>query len=345
MSSLRTVPTRKSRIKIAVYTASLRPLFNEMYFPIHQTATLHRSILTRSTLISANTVIPEMNNETRSVSLLTLLGEIHNAIIACLGPLGSLLLRGTCRYFRRIIPPPGLGDLLLAESDQFAAERNVYACSLCISLRHARHFIYTMTKRNKRRGGYGARNRFCINCGLKPPRGQSVYAPGTIVRTESDVFVMCQRCEQFKPTSQKTPHKGSVSCKDYWKSECEKNIRRNIRIMRHRESSEVTQSEEEAGHQRSGGYGGALYHGDQRHPRMRLICRATKLPIKWLPGLSNQAATGATYQVVGLATRVQSAKVRIANQPERWVVLFGVCMTQGHHSRFTEQGIQEFHRL
>jgi len=159
-----------------------------------------------------------MNSNSSPASFLTVPGEIQNAIVANLGPLELLLLCGTCRYFRRIIPAPGVADLLLAESDEFAAECDVYTCNFCVSLRHARHFSYPMMRRKRRRGEDRARFRFCIDCGLNPPPGRFGYGLGTIVRTDKDILVICVDCRHLKPPSHKTSHRDSVVCKDCWES-------------------------------------------------------------------------------------------------------------------------------
>jgi len=189
-----------------------------------------------------------MDNKTSPISLLTLPGEIQNAIICYLGPLGSQLLRGTCRYFRRIIPALSSYELLLAESDKHAVERNAYFCSYCVSLRHGRHFAYRMKTRNRRRGEDGARNRFCIDCGLQPPRGLYGYTAGAVVRMEKGVFVKCRSCGGFK--HQESPRESlyrkvcNVFCRECWMSSREAESMRSIEDHRREMRTKQAQREQ-----------------------------------------------------------------------------------------------------
>ncbi|KAL2015920.1 hypothetical protein VTK56DRAFT_4534 [Thermocarpiscus australiensis] len=135
--------------------------------------------------------------ETASRTLLTLPGEIQNKIIGELEPIDIPLLRATCRYFRKIIPPRSMRELLVAESSSTGMERDLYACCLCLRLRHSSHFADKMMKRHKRKLAAGSSTRFCMECGLNPAPGQHGYCPGSHITKNGVVSVICISCRRL----------------------------------------------------------------------------------------------------------------------------------------------------
>ncbi|KAK3933530.1 hypothetical protein QBC46DRAFT_401881 [Diplogelasinospora grovesii] len=154
--------------------------------------------------------------ETSSRTLLTLPGEIQNKIVGKLEPLDLLLLRATCRHFRNIIPPLNIHELLVAESSKTGMERDLYACRLCLRLRHSSHFADTMMKKGKRKLAGGGISRFCVECGLKPPPGQNGYSPGTHITRNGVVSVICIYCTCLARPSQDRDGKNTQYCTGCW---------------------------------------------------------------------------------------------------------------------------------
>ncbi len=139
-----------------------------------------------------------MDVETVSLTLLNLPGEIQNKIVGELEPFELLLLRVTCRHFRNIIPPLKMSELLVAESSTTGIERDLYACCLYLRLRQALHFADNMKKKQKRKSAGGGYSRFCVQCGLAPPKGKPGYGRGTYITKDGVVSVVCLGCIRLK---------------------------------------------------------------------------------------------------------------------------------------------------
>lgn len=157
-----------------------------------------------------------MSTETASSTLLTLPGEIQNTIVGMLEPLDRLLFRSTCRHFRSIIPPLGLRDLLLAEWSKTGWERDLFACSFCLRLRHASHFADNMLKKTKRGLPGGGINRFCLDCGLNPPPGRKGYNPGDFITRKGLVSVLCISCTRLRHPSRRKDGENTQYCAGCW---------------------------------------------------------------------------------------------------------------------------------
>ncbi|KAB5525507.1 hypothetical protein GE09DRAFT_473154 [Coniochaeta sp. 2T2.1] len=99
-----------------------------------------------------------------------------------LEPIDLLVLRTTCRHLRNIIPSLDIHDLLAAESSNTGIARDLYACRLCLRLRHSSNFADTMKKKNKQKLAGRGVTRFCMDCGLKPARSKTVMVVALISR-------------------------------------------------------------------------------------------------------------------------------------------------------------------
>ncbi|KAK4098913.1 hypothetical protein N658DRAFT_390285, partial [Parathielavia hyrcaniae] len=126
--------------------------------------------------------------------LLNLPGEIQNKALDELEPFGLLQLRATCHHFRTIVPLLGIDELVMAETNQTALERDLYACCLCLRLRHSTHFADNMMWKAKKNSEGESVNRFCIPCGLRPPPGKNGYPKGILLTRNGLWFVICRHC-------------------------------------------------------------------------------------------------------------------------------------------------------
>jgi hypothetical protein len=161
------------------------------------------------------TVDTTMDTGTASLTLLNLPGELQNKIIGELEPLDLLILRATCRHFRTIIPLD-IHVLVAAETSTVAMERNVYACCLCLRLRHSSHFADKMMKKAKRKLGGGGPNRFCTPCGLNPPPGRTGYGRGTFIMKNGVVSVLCICCGRLEHPAQHSNSNNAQYCVSCW---------------------------------------------------------------------------------------------------------------------------------
>ncbi|KFY28475.1 hypothetical protein V493_02917 [Pseudogymnoascus sp. VKM F-4281 (FW-2241)] len=126
------------------------------------------------------------------LSLLTLPTEMQDAIFTHLRFFDLHTLRLTSRDFHALIPPPTHGELLSAES----LELGFLACAGCMRLRRIAKFSPKMFKRKKTAGGIEAYNRFCFECGRRPPPGEHRYMLGARWEENGVPFVRCLRCEK-----------------------------------------------------------------------------------------------------------------------------------------------------
>ncbi|KAL2017781.1 hypothetical protein VTK56DRAFT_1699 [Thermocarpiscus australiensis] len=160
-----------------------------------------------------------MSTEMAFSTLLELPGEIHNRIIGQLEPMDLLMLRSTCRYFRNIIPPLNMDELLVAEISKIGIERNLYACCLCLRLRRAWHFADKMMKGPKRKlpeGGSSRHTRFCVECGLNPPPGHHGYTRGDFITRNGVVSVKCMFCTRLAQAAKDGSGKNTQWCTRCW---------------------------------------------------------------------------------------------------------------------------------
>jgi hypothetical protein len=157
-----------------------------------------------------------MYTDTSSCTLLALPGEIQNKIMGELEPIDLLVLRTTCRHLRNIIPRLDIHDLLTAESSNTGIARDLYACRLCLRLRHSSHFADTMKKKDKRKLAGGGVTRFCMDCGLKPAPGQNGYGRGAHITMNGAVSVICICCTRLERPSQDRHGKNTQYCTRCW---------------------------------------------------------------------------------------------------------------------------------
>ncbi|ROV93223.1 hypothetical protein VPNG_09539 [Cytospora leucostoma] len=88
-------------------------------------------------------------------------------------------LRTTCQYFRALIPPLGRVELARhAERDPLAMRRDAYACKECLRLRYSSRFDDNMLQKRRRKGGYQATDRLCLDCWMHRRPGTERYAWG-----------------------------------------------------------------------------------------------------------------------------------------------------------------------
>jgi len=160
--------------------------------------------------------VPQQHTDTGSCTLLPLPGEIQNKIMGELEPIDLLVLRATCRHLRNIIPRLDIHALLTAESSDTGIARDLYACRLCLRLRHSSHFADTMKKKDKRKLAGGGVTRFCMDCGLKPAPGQNGYGRGTYITINSAVSVICICCTRLEPPSHDRYGKNTQYCTRCW---------------------------------------------------------------------------------------------------------------------------------
>jgi hypothetical protein len=156
-----------------------------------------------------------MDNQTVTCpgTILTLPGEIQNKIISELEPMDLLLLRATCRYLRNIIPPLNMPELVIAETSSIGMELDLYACRLCLRLRHSSHFGDRMKTKEKRKLGRKKCNRFCVECGLHPQKG---YCPGDRITRNGVVSVLCMGCDKLGPPARDLEGDYTVYCTGCW---------------------------------------------------------------------------------------------------------------------------------
>ncbi|KAJ5676469.1 uncharacterized protein N7477_002102 [Penicillium maclennaniae] len=128
----------------------------------------------------------------------TLPPELHILIADFLSIYDLLALRLTCAYLRDLIPQPSHDRLLLAESADWARDRDLYTCRYCLRLRPASYFADRMLRRRRCRAGRDSGKRFCIECGLKPREGTARYGAGAQITIQGTLFVLCLSCQRFQ---------------------------------------------------------------------------------------------------------------------------------------------------
>jgi hypothetical protein len=125
--------------------------------------------------------------------LLRLPVELHLGIIDKLELHAVVNLAFTSRYFCSIIARPSHADYLAAETDNWAKERALFACSGCANFRRIEQFTDDMRKSRYTRGGVEAAARLCLKCGVN----RGVYPPGTSVVIYGKPHVLCRDCRTF----------------------------------------------------------------------------------------------------------------------------------------------------
>ena len=137
-----------------------------------------------------------------STSLATLPPELLLKIITHLRFDDRVRLRNMSRLFFAVVPTPTLIELLAIETEEWALEKRLLACSGCLQLRRSSDFSYNMLSR-----GTGKRSsmelfprdrRLCYGC-AEP--GLSIEqlklrcrGCGRIVESVDGIMGMCERC-------------------------------------------------------------------------------------------------------------------------------------------------------
>jgi hypothetical protein len=119
--------------------------------------------------------------------------ELHLSIIDKLELRENVNFGFTNRYFRSIIKTPSHSDYLAVESDEWARNRGLFACSGCSRFRRFEEFADDMKKGKCAGGGIDAETRLCLNCGVT----SGLYAPGAVVIIYGKAHVLCRLCRTF----------------------------------------------------------------------------------------------------------------------------------------------------
>jgi hypothetical protein len=125
--------------------------------------------------------------------LLRLPVELQLSIVEELELHDNINLAFTSRYFRSIIKPPSHSKYLVAEADDWARSRGLFACSGCSCFRRFEEFADDMKKGKRTRGGTEAITRLCLQCGA----ACGIYAPGVPVIIYGKPQVLCRICGTF----------------------------------------------------------------------------------------------------------------------------------------------------
>lgn len=149
-------------------------------------------------------------------SFLGLPPEIHLLIIDQLFFRDKIYLKRTCAYFYDLVPPLSHGELLDAETSDYARGRDLYACRYCLRLLPASEFADRMLRR--RRGKYGrhADRRFCVACGLKPRDAAARYGPGAHITMGNTFYVICISCNTFQRGAFDRHGRHTSECEPCW---------------------------------------------------------------------------------------------------------------------------------
>lgn len=182
------------------------------------------------------------------VSLLELPTEIHLLVIDRLFFRDKINLKLACAYFHDLIPRLSHGELLAAETSDYALKRDLYACRYCLRLLPASRFADRMLR--KRRGKYGgdADRRFCVDCGLKPRDGAARYGPGAQVTMAGDFYVICMSCRGFKKGAFDRWGRHTLECESCW-WEAKKRPQSQNAKLEHLENREMQREPASAVHQ------------------------------------------------------------------------------------------------
>lgn len=146
--------------------------------------------------------------------LMTLPGEIQNAIINLLDDFDKLVFRMTNRHFREIIPV-SVDNLLAAEQASLSRGIDLYGCYDCLCLRRAAQFSDNMRKGKRGKQGSRPSSRFCIDCGLNPRSETIRYTPGSVIIVGGKRFVRC-RCERYGIVPEDSLSKNRWVCNRCW---------------------------------------------------------------------------------------------------------------------------------
>ncbi|KAH8725769.1 hypothetical protein GQ44DRAFT_615152 [Phaeosphaeriaceae sp. PMI808] len=125
--------------------------------------------------------------------LLRLPVELHLSIIDKLAFEDNINLAFTNRYFCSIVKPPTHRDYLIAEEEDWAKNKELFACGGCARFRRFKEFADDMKKGRRSRGGINANARLCLACGVL----QGLYSPGTSVLSYGKHHMLCRLCKTF----------------------------------------------------------------------------------------------------------------------------------------------------
>jgi hypothetical protein len=137
----------------------------------------------------------------RKPTLLNLPPYIQAIIIHFLASnecLDKYALRATCRRFYAFIGPPR------PKFDRYpwGQKGSLLSCKDCLRLRNRAEFVDDMRSGDLRPGGSGARERYCIDCGLKEQFFEGKRIPArlkrrTRLKVDGVEFVVCWYCGEF----------------------------------------------------------------------------------------------------------------------------------------------------
>ncbi|KAH7067500.1 hypothetical protein BKA63DRAFT_118644 [Paraphoma chrysanthemicola] len=119
--------------------------------------------------------------------------ELHLQVLNQLDLNDNINITAVNRYFRTIVKPPSHGDYLIAEADDWAKQKRLYACSGCSNFRRFEEFADAMRKGKYTRAGALANVRLCLQCGIV----RGLYTPGMFVMIYGQTRTLCKVCRTF----------------------------------------------------------------------------------------------------------------------------------------------------
>ncbi|KAL8797030.1 MAG: hypothetical protein Q9195_000801 [Heterodermia aff. obscurata] len=134
--------------------------------------------------------------------------------IKSLNILDKLNLKFVNKYFHAFIPPYSHADYLKAENLE-GAKGKFYACHICCRLRPRGKFADNARIQTKGPGASKAKDRFCIECGLKPDAtGYTRLCRNTWIIINKVLWVVCYQCGNLGKA-----HNGDGTnwCEDCWR--------------------------------------------------------------------------------------------------------------------------------
>jgi hypothetical protein len=183
--------------------------------------------------------------------LLALPTELLDEIVENLDSGGLVHCRLTCRYFYYNIPPLSKHEQLLAAENLASAVReNMYACRVCLHLLPASKFADQMLRTRLAKGQKDARNRFCLECGLKPLTSKSkkfkykhrwgpgprLYSKGAHIYVKGERFIICWECQDFTKPARNLDGDFAPWCENCW-PHCDEDYLQEVYMRQFRNSA------------------------------------------------------------------------------------------------------------